>query len=223
MLANRIGRISPGGVIAGITCGALIYAAFYLAGFTVLGTALVLTIAASRLGRNHRRADTVAEDDRRGAANIFANCGVAMLAAVAELSSVGLRMELTALWCVCAIAAGASDTVASEIGKAFGGRPRSFPTWVAVAPGTPGAISGIGTFAGVAAAALIALPAVALWLLPPTALVLVAMASTAGAFVESWLATALESRGRINNHALNAVNTAIAASIAVFLAQYSRT
>jgi uncharacterized protein (TIGR00297 family) len=140
---------------------------------------------------------------------------VGTVAALAEAANLGLRTELMALWFVSAIAAGASDTVASEVGRVFGGPPRTFPTWDRVEPGTPGAVSTVGTIAGLVAAAIIASPAMALWLLPWSALVPILAGSVAGALVESFLATTLERRGRIGNDALNAINTAVAALVAV--------
>ncbi len=53
---------------------------------------------------------------------------------------------------VAALAAGASDTVASEIGKAWGRRTFLFPSFKPVRPGTSGAVSLEGTAAGLVAA-----------------------------------------------------------------------
>ncbi len=206
--------MSTVGVLAGAICGATIYAAFYLAGLAVLGSALALSIIASRI--NSSRSQLTPDDDgSRGAANIVANCGVGTAAALVELANVGVSTELTALCCVTAIAAGASDTVASEIGKAFGRTPRAFPTWQRVPSGTPGAISVVGTLAGLAAAAAIGAPASVLWLIDWPALLVVIIASTTGAFVESTLATAFDGGGELANHALNAVNTTTAAAVAL--------
>lgn len=213
LIASRISPISGAGALAGVACGALVYAAFYLAGFGVLGAALILTIAGSRIAA--ARGAGGYQHSRRGVPNIIANCGVGTVAAVAELANLGLRTEVTALWFVSAIAAGASDTVASEIGRAFGGAPRAFPTGRLVEPGTPGAVSAVGTIAALAAAAIISWPALALWLLPWNTIFPVLAGTVAGGFVESFLATTLESRGRIGNHALNAINTAVAAVVAV--------
>ena len=201
-------------MISGLVCAAIIYAAFYLAGLAVLGIGLAATIAASRISATRKHRDAIAEDERRGVANIIANCSVGTVAAVAELAHLELATDLTALWCVAGIAAGASDTVASEIGKAFGGPPRSFPTWQPVPPGTPGAVSVWGTLGGFAAATLIALPAPVLWLLPWAALTAIVVGCTVGAFVESALATTFEREGRMGNHMLNVINTLVAAAIA---------
>ena len=76
-----------------------------------------------------------------------------------------------------------------------------------------------GTIAGVFAAALgLPLPAVAMWLLPPGRLPLVVAACTAGAFLESALATRSKRAGVLDNNALNLLNTACAAGLAVWWA-----
>jgi uncharacterized protein (TIGR00297 family) len=217
-VATRVGRITRAGAAAGIACGAIIYAAFYLAGVAVLGVALAVALGASRRPSRAHDVDGPLDDSRRGARNIIANCGIAALAAIAELADLGLRTELAALWCVAAIAAGSSDTVASELGQAYGGRPRSFPRWRPVVPGTPGGVTALGTAAGICAAAVIASPACLLWLLPWTMLVPVIVGATAGAFVESALATAFETKGLITSDVLNAINTGVAALVAVMSA-----
>ena len=124
---------------------------------------------------------------------------------------------VTAIWLVAGIAAGASDTAASEIGKAFGGVARTFPTWRRAPPGTSGAITITGTIAGLVAAVLIASPAAMLWLIPWSAVPCIALACALGAFAESALSTAFESRGILDNNALNFLNTAVAAVVAVAL------
>jgi uncharacterized protein (TIGR00297 family) len=214
-IARRAGSITTGGALAGMVFGAVIYAAFFLTGMAILGLALVLTLAASRTGRR-RKAAIGEHGEQRGAGNIIANCAVGTLGAALELFNFTWGMELTAAWYVAGIAAGASDTVASEIGKAYGGAPRSFPSWRRVTAGTPGAISIAGTVAGVAGAALIAVPAAAMWLLPWDTIGPIVIACTAGAFVESALATRLEGDGVLDNNTLNFINTAVAAALTVW-------
>jgi uncharacterized protein (TIGR00297 family) len=117
-----------------------------------------------------------------------------------------------------ALVAGASDTIASEIGKAWGTR-----TWALMPPrlvraGTSGAMSLEGTAAGLLGAATLAALAVALGLVPRWALLPVVAGATVGALVESLLAASLEGPGILNNDALNFINTAVAAYAAVSLA-----
>jgi uncharacterized protein (TIGR00297 family) len=158
------------------------------------------------------------DDGPRGVGNIVANCGVGAIGGLLAALSSNWSTEAGALMIVTAIAAGASDTVSSEVGKAYGGQPRAFPSFRRVPPGTPGAVSVVGTFAGITAAAVIAWPASVLWLLPNDRLPLVVVACTFGAFVESTLATSFERSGVLDNNTLNFVNTASAATAAVWWA-----
>jgi uncharacterized protein (TIGR00297 family) len=213
-LAALIGRLSPGGAIIGCAFAVVIYASLYLAGLAVLALALALTILSSRAARE-RPGDHQPRGERRGFGNIVANCLVGTLGAALELFSYGWGLELAATWFVAGIAAGASDTVASEIGKAWGGAPRAFPTLRRVVAGTPGAVSIAGTIAGIIGAAVITLPAVLLWLIPASFVVPIVVACTMGAFAESALATRFEHDRVLDNNTLNFLNTALAAAVAV--------
>jgi uncharacterized protein (TIGR00297 family) len=216
--AWRLHAVNRAGAIAGFACALVIYLGHYLAGVAVLGVALVFTVASSRAGRRRKQALGIAEerDGSRGAGNILANCIVGTIGAALSAFATAWSGEVGAILFVTGIAAGASDTVASEIGKAFGGQPRAFPTFRAVPAGTPGAVSIAGTIAGAIGAALIALVAVATWLLPLDRVALVVIACTVGAFIESALATRFERPGGLDNNTLNLLNTASAAVLAVW-------
>jgi uncharacterized protein (TIGR00297 family) len=215
--AHRFGRITMGGALAGFAFAAVVYAGLFLAGLVVLGIALAFAITTSRFNRGSRSSSVRHEDGgRRGAGNIIANCLVGTLGAALELFSFDWGLELAGAWFVAGIAAGASDTVASEIGIAWGGTPRAFPTGLAVPPGTPGAISVVGMIAGIGAAAMIALPAAAMWLIPWQFIPPIVFACVCGALLESALATRYEPRGVLDNNTLNFLNTAAAAGVAVW-------
>jgi uncharacterized protein (TIGR00297 family) len=219
LLALKVGNITIGGAITGVVFAAMIYGGFYLGGVVVLAIALVLTIASSRINRStgpHREA---ARGEKRGVGNIIANCLVGTLGAMLEVFSFNWGSELAAVWFISGIVAGASDTVASEVGKAWGSTPRSFPTWRVTPAGTPGAISLVGTAAGIAAATIMAAAAVAMWLIPARLVAPVVIACTVGAFAESALATRFETDGVLDNNTLNFLNTAIAAGVAVWWAR----
>lgn len=219
LLALRVGNITIGGAITGVVFAAIIYAGFYLGGLVVLAIALALTIASSRINRSKAPQREAARGERRGVGNIIANCLVGTLGAMLEVFSFNWGSELAAVWLVAGIVAGASDTVASEVGKAWGGTPRAFPTWCPVPAGTPGAISFVGTAAGVAAATIMAAAAVAMWLIPARLVAPVVAACTVGAFAESALSTRFEANGVLDNNTLNFLNTAIAAGLAVWWAR----
>ena len=217
LLAWRARVVTFSGAVVGFAIAVTIHSAAYLAGIAVLALALLATVLSSRAGHARKQAIGVEEPrgGQRGAANIIANCAVGTIGAVLAIFSSDWSSHLGSVVLVTGLAAGASDTVASEIGKAFGGTPRAFPTFRRVAPGTPGAVSIIGTLAGIVAATVIALPAFVMWLLGNEFLPIIVIACTIGAFVESALATQFESRGILNNDALNFINTATAASVAV--------
>ena len=103
---------------------------------------------------------------RRGPGNAIANTGVAAIAAVRRARR-DVRRDAARLAFAAALAAGGSDTIASEIGKAWGRRTWSITSLARVPPGTSGAMSLEGTVAGVAGRARrSALAAVALGLAP---------------------------------------------------------
>jgi uncharacterized protein (TIGR00297 family) len=214
----RAGGVSASGAVTGAILGALIYAGTGWRGWLMLVVGFGAAWSTSKIGLARKRVLGIEEarDGRRGAENAIANCGLAAVAALAALFSSYHDAALLAL--TAALTAGASDTVASEIGKAWGGRTVLVTTLATVAPGTPGAMSLEGTAAGLAAAFVMGLIACLVGLLPFSALWIVAVSATAGALVESALAATLERHHILDNNLLNFLNTLVAAVCAVWLA-----
>src|SRR5262245_59276486 len=150
---------------------------------------------------------------RRGAGNAIGNTGVAAAAAVLAITTHGEAAAMVAF--VAALTAGGSDTIASEIGKAWGRHTVLLATLRPVPPGTSGAVSLEGTAAGLVGALVLALAGIALGLVPAHALAAVVIGATIGSFAESLLGATLEGPGIVNNDVLNFLNTAIAAWSAV--------
>lgn len=209
--------VTPSGAVGGAVLGTIVMFFTGAAGWGLLLLSFACAVVTSKMGLARKRALGIDEGrgGRRGAGNAIANTGVA--AAAAAMSALTYAHDPARLAFVAALVAGASDTVASEIGKAWGRRTFLVTTARRVAPGTPGAMSVEGTLAGVAGAALLALAAVALGLLAPDRVLLVVAAATAGALVESVLGATLEDRGIVNNDVLNFINTAAAAYVAIAL------
>ncbi|MCA1651993.1 MAG: DUF92 domain-containing protein, partial [Acidobacteria bacterium] len=126
--------------------------------------------------------------------------------------------EASSVAFVAALTAGASDTVASEIGKAWGRRTWLLTSLRRVPPGTSGAISLEGSAAGVLGACALAGAGWGLGLIPGNAVLPVIAGATVGSLVESALGATLEAPGILNNDLLNFFNTAVAAAVAVLLA-----
>lgn len=213
------GALTPTGSLVGTALGVVIFVGAGAGGWGILLMAFVAAVATSRIGHARKSARGIAEarDGRRGAGNALANCVVGAIGA--WLMAVGGHAASGALVLVAGLVAGASDTVASEIGKAYGGTTRVFPSFQEAPPGTPGAVSLVGTIAGLVAAAGMA------WassLLLPGGVGMIAAVTagaTVGAFVESALAARFEAPGILNNDALNFINTAVAAVVAAAVAR----
>ena len=123
------------------------------------------------------------------------------------------RPEVFVLAYVCAYAAAVFDTVSSEIGQAYGGRPRLITSLRRVPPGTDGAVSLVGTAAGGVAALLIGSLAWGMNLLPGSALWVVVLAGFLGSTADSILGATLEARGLMDNEAVNFSNTVLGALV----------
>jgi len=216
-LGYRAKTVSMSGFIGGVLVGTIIYACGGAGAWVLLLATFIVASVASRLGLARKQRLGIAEErgGRRGAGNAIANCGVAVIAAIASATTPFAPAALAAL--AAALTAGGSDTVASEIGKAWGRSTFLVTTFGRVKAGTPGAMSLEGTMAGVLAALGLAAAGTALGLIPASAIVVVVIAATAGALVESALGATLEGPGILNNDMLNFINTAVAAVVALVL------
>jgi uncharacterized protein (TIGR00297 family) len=217
-LGYRAGTVSLSGALGGALVGAIIYIGGGPAAWGLLLLTFVIASATSRFGLARKERLGIAEErgGRRGAGNVIANCGVAAIAAIAAVTTPHAPIALAAV--VAALTAGGSDTVASEIGKAWGRSTFLVTTLRRVKPGTPGAMSLEGTAAGLAAAFLLAAAGAALALIPASAILIVVGGATAGALVESALGATLEGPGILNNDMLNFINTAVAAAVVLAFA-----
>lgn len=214
----RARTVTLSGTIVGAILGTSIFLFAGPSGWALLLLCFAAAVVTSRVGLARKRALAIAEEKggRRGGGNAFANTGVAAIAAAMSVLTYAHTDARLAF--VAALVAGASDTVASEIGKAWG-RQTFLLTGRRVPPGTSGAMSLEGTTAGLVSAAALALVAHALGLIILIHVALVVAASTAGALVESSLGATLEHRGVLNNDMLNFINTTVAAVVAVELWQ----
>ena len=212
--------VSVSGALSGALVGVIVYLALGLNGWLLLLAAFVAAAATSRAGIARKRALGIAEGrgGRRGPGNVIGNCGIAAAAAAVALAPVNPAVgDLAGVAFAAALTAGASDTVASEIGKAFGRRTFLVTTLSRVAPGTSGAMSAEGTLAGLASAAAMAILAAGLGVVTWPGAVAIVIGATAGALIESALGATLEADGTLNNDVLNFINTAVAAGVAIAL------
>lgn len=210
--------VSRSGAVAGVVIGVVVLLSTGWSGWALLLITFAAAALSSRLGLHRKTMLGIAEPHggRRGAGNAVANTGVAAAAALLAVLSYAEQPALIAF--VAALAAGGADTIASEIGKAYGRRTFLITTLRRVPPGTSGALSFEGTAAGICGALALAAAGAALGLIGARAILPVAAGATAGTLAESVLGAALEHRGVLNNDVLNFVTTAVAAYLAIWLA-----
>jgi uncharacterized protein (TIGR00297 family) len=207
------GAVTWPGVFAGCAVGLAVYLGAGWEGWLMLLATFVAAVVTSKVGWQRKKALGIEEDreGRRGAGNALANCLVGAIAGVVAITSPYQAAAWLAL--VTALTAGAADTVASEIGKAWGRRTFLVVGFRPVPPGTSGAISLEGTIANVVAAFALAALGAALGLIPTFAIPHVAVGALAGSFVESALGATLEKPGILNNDLLNFIATAVAVAV----------
>jgi uncharacterized membrane protein len=202
-------------------------------GLTLLVLLFLLTFGATRLGRKVK-ADAGLEECRKGrsASQIVANLGIAALMAsfwgdsIYQLAEGGYSFSgppgnfarFTAVWLVptlAALAEATADTVSSEIGQAFGGAPVMLTTLRRVAPGTDGAVTVMGTVAGVVAAAVIAATGMPALGMSAAECGVAFGAGVAGLFFDSLLGATVERKGWLGNDLVNFASTAFSAGVAL--------
>ncbi len=212
-LAFRAKSVDRSGMIAGLLVGLVTFTFIGWPGYAVLMAFFFLGSGATRLGMARKMRLGVAQSKRgaRSARHALANCGVG--AYLALLVAGSARPEIFILAYVGAYAAAVFDTVSSEIGQAYGGRPRLITSLRRVPAGTDGAVSLIGTAAGGVAALLIGGVAWGMNLLPGSALWVVVLAGFLGSTADSILGATLEARGLMDNEAVNFSNTMLGALV----------
>ncbi len=194
-------------------------------GLTPLILLFLLTFASTRMGRQRKTKAGLAEGRRgRNAAQVIANLGVP--AAFSSLMGIGVllgrlphtvSMHLIGAVALAALAEATADTVSSEIGQAFGGRPILLTTLRRVEPGTDGAISLMGTAAGIAAGAVIVWAGLWALRLGIREASIALAAACAGLFFDSLLGATVERRGWLGNDLVNFTSTLFAAALALGL------
>src|SRR5271170_2204151 len=204
-------------------------------GLAPLALLFVLTFFATRAGRRVKAQAGLAEKRHgRSSAQVIANLSIAGLA----VSALGFELVMGGgvccgtgyyrvwVWpamrmmCLAAMVEATADTVSSEIGQAFGGRPVMLLTLQRVDPGTDGAVTLLGSLAGIAGGTFVA--AVGMWALRlrPSQAAIALFAGICGLFFDSFLGATVERRGWIGNDLVNFASTLFAAILAAVVYRF---
>jgi uncharacterized protein (TIGR00297 family) len=211
------GTVTVGGALAGLAIGTAIALGGGWGAWGVLLAMFVTISVTTRLRRAHKSAAGIAEDrgGRRGAPNAIANTGLAAWFCLLAAGSADQTWWLVAA--MAALITAGSDTVASEVGKAFGRTAWLVTSLRRVAPGTTGAVSLEGTAAGVASAFGLSALAAAWQVLPWAAVPIITLAATGASLMEGAIGATAERSGILNNDMVNFLNAAIGAGLALSL------
>ena len=211
-LARWVRGVTFGGAAAGAGVCFLLYWGAGFGAFVALVSVFSLTWISTRFGyRRKEKLGTAEKLDGRTALQVLANLAVA--ASCAGLSA--LTGKVVFLLAVsAALSEAAADTVSSELGQARSTKARLITTWEEVPAGTDGGVSGAGTSAGIAAAAVVSLACVVTGLIHLNWLGISIIAAVAGMIADSLLGALLERRKLLNNDAVNFLGTLIAAATA---------
>jgi uncharacterized protein (TIGR00297 family) len=198
-------------------------------GLAPLMALFVLTFVSTRLGRGRKLKAGLAESARgRNAAQVLANLGAAgLLVPMCWLEwfdwisrkggFFGFSLGVLPVLLIAALCEATADTVSSEIGQAFGGKPFLLTTLRRVDPGTDGAVSLQGTAAGTLAAAIVAM--VGMWAMHMglEGTVIAFVGGIVGLFFDSLLGASVEREGWLGNDLVNFSSTIFAVVVALFL------
>ncbi len=198
--ARRAGSLTASGAVAATVVGTLAMTAGWRWGVFLIGW----FVAASLLSRSGRaikltRTDGVVEKgDQRDAGQVLANGGVFTLAAAAAITAAiaawPFPADVAALAAAGSLAAAGADTAATEVGTRWGKTPWSLRTHSPATPGSSGAMSLVGTFGMIVAAAVLGIYAAVIGLVAWSSALIVAYAGVCGALTDTVLGAWLQSR-----------------------------
>ncbi|HNX18642.1 MAG TPA: DUF92 domain-containing protein [Acidobacteriota bacterium] len=188
--------------------------------FAALAIFVLVGSAATRVRRREKEREGTAQErgGRRGARNVWANGGAALV--FAFLSATAEPASVFMLAAVAALAAATADTLASEIGQAFGRRTVLITTFRPCPRGTDGGVSLAGTLAAAGGAALFAIGAYASRTTTARGALFIGLAAFAAPMVESVIGALFERRF-LDNEVVNVANTLVGALGAVGLALWT--
>jgi uncharacterized protein (TIGR00297 family) len=209
LFSNRRKKLSTAGAWQGGLIGLLIYAGSGLPGLTFLAGFFILgTIVTSWKNQLKEEMGLAEKTGMRKGSQVWANAGVAVLAAVLSIIFPGYR-EIFLVAIASAFSSATADTVSSELGNLYGKRFFHILSFREDRRGLDGVVSMEGFLFGLAGSFCIAgLYAITRNIGP--AFWIIVIAGTLGNILDSVLGAALERKQVIGNDTVNFLNTLFA-------------
>ena len=217
ILARAMGAVTDGGALAGVLIAFLLMLPTGVTGFVPLLSVFVLTLISTRWGYKRKQRLGVAETRRgRTASQVLANLSAAAVCVVPVIWVPKLD-DLLLVASAAALAEAAADTVSSEVGQATARAAYLITDFRDVPVGTNGAISVEGTLSGCVAACIVAWVSAVVGWVDWSATPVIALAATAGMFLDSVMGATWENSGKLGNDAVNFISTVFAADLALII------
>ncbi|RLN24386.1 putative conserved membrane protein-like [Panicum miliaceum] len=216
--------LSASGFAAAYLLGTLTWRAFGPPGFLLVVAYFVVGTAVTKLKIKQKEARGVAEKrgGRRGPGSVIGSSAAGCVCALLSIYHVGCTAfsELWRLGFVASFCTKLSDTVSSEIGKAFGRTTYLVTTFKVVPRGTEGAVSIEGTLAGILASVFLASVGYLLGQVGVSQVAVCLVASQIANYGESYIGATLQDKEGfewLNNDIVNVLNISIGAILAVLM------
>ncbi|WP_083755784.1 DUF92 domain-containing protein [Pyrococcus horikoshii] len=213
-LAYKVKALDKKGSLIAILLG---YAIIILGGylpFLALLTFLIAGTLATRIKWNEKNALGLNEDVYRSVGNVLGNGLAPLLFLILEVLA-----EKDWGWAgvFSAIATANADTLASEIGKAFGKNPIMITTFRRAKVGESGAVSLVGEIVALLGALMIGIFAMFSSYNKFEMLLSVTIAGFLGSNIDSLVGATLERRGYLDNNGTNFVATLLGGVIGILM------
>ena len=217
-LAWALKMVTTSGAVCGFLLGVAVYMGYGYKSFLMMFGFFVLGSVATRLGYARKAARGVAEK-RGGARNYRQALANTLAGAFFSILVITTHREAAFLMAlIAAFAEAAGDTVASEIGQWASSRARLITTFKPVPAGEDGGVSLAGSFAGLAASALIVALGWRLGICGRPGAIIAFSAAAAGNLLDSILGATLQRRGLLTNNTVNFAGTSFAGGLALGIA-----
>ncbi|XP_022923142.1 protein VTE6, chloroplastic-like [Cucurbita moschata] len=218
--------LSVSGIASAFLLGTLTWRAFGPSGFLLVATYFVIGTAATKVKMAQKEAQGVAEKrkGRRGLGSVIGSSAAGCVCALLMINNTGGEAfrQLWRLGFVACFCTKLSDTVSSEIGKAYGRITYLVTTFRIVPRGTEGAVSLEGTFAGLLAASVLAFVGCLLGDVTASEAIVCVVASQIANLGESIIGAVLQEKEGfqwLNNDVVNVINISIGSVLAILMQQ----
>ncbi|KAL8195445.1 hypothetical protein R6Q57_025848 [Mikania cordata] len=219
--------LSLSGIVAAFLLGTLTWRGFGPSGFLLVAVYFVIGTGVTKIKMAQKEAQGVAEKrkGRRGPESVIGSSAAACVCALLSIYGVGGQTfsRLCELGFVASFCTKLSDTVSSEIGKAYGKTTYLVTTFKVVPRGTEGAVSVEGTISGILASIILASVGCLLGEINVGEAVICVLASQIANVGESVIGAVLQGQEGfkwLNNDAVNVINISLGCILAVLIQQF---